>query len=326
MLPSAGQLRVTLTRRGGGLDVAIAAPSPLPVAEVLIGRPAGEVARLAPLIWNICAAAQGAAVRSALGLTVDADAEAKVRAETLREHVVKLCMVWPTVMGEAAGREALALTARALTDPEAAASLAAAIVRPLDQVPGDWDALAAWMEAGETAPARAFAAVRRGFDPSWGRADLPLFDPAEPFVWERATQGGQAVENGPACRLGAAPLLASVEAEVGRGMLWRMAARLVEVDTLLRGGGPAVLAAPGIANAARGAMLVEAEAGQGGVTAFRRLSPTDFALAEGGVLATALATLPAEPSAPLRAAAQMVIETVDPCIATELDVREDAHA
>ena len=37
---------------------------------------------------------------------------------------------------------------------------------------------------------------------------------------------------------------------------------------------------------------------------------------------SALVTLPAEPDAPLRAVAQMVVETVDPCIATSLEVRD----
>jgi hypothetical protein len=61
-------------------------------------------------------------------------------------------------------------------------------------------------------------------------------------------------------------------------------------------------------------------AARGRIASFERLSPTDFALTPGGVLGTMLSTLPAEPDAPLERITRMIIETVDPCLPTHLEV------
>lgn len=322
MIPSPGKLTIRFVRRDGRVEAGLLPPEQPPMGELLAGKSAEEAARLVPLIFSICAAAQAAAARSALGLPAAEGEEMRVGAETLREHVLKLCVVWPTVLGQAASRDAAAQVGRALERPEAASALASAIFAPGDGAPADWPALERWMDAGETAPARAFAAVARGWDPACGRADVALFDPSAPVDWAGATQAGLPVENSPAARVADRPLMTDIAGRLGHGMLWRMAARLIEVAALLGGERMAAVAAPGIANAARGAMLVEAETRAGHVTAFRRLSPTDFALAKGGVLETVLETLAEVPDGALRPIAQMVIETVDPCVETEIEVRD----
>ncbi len=322
MIPDAGGLAITLGRRDGRIVADVTPPPSLPLDRFLAGKSAEEAARLVPLIFNICAAAQEAAVRSALNLAISDDLEHKIAAETLREHVAKLCLVWPTALGQAAGREALGLAGKALESEEAAQSLARAIFAPLASAPEEWTALEAWMTAGQTAPAKAFATVAREWDAAWGRVELPLYRPAAAVDWTSATQDGQAVENSAAARVADHRLMTEIAARQGQGLLWRMAARLVELGQLLAEGRQAALAGPGIAQAARGAMLVEASADETGVTAFRRLSPTDFALAPGGLMASGLASLPVEAEAPLGAVAQMLIETVDPCVATSLELAD----
>lgn len=322
MTLTAGTLGITVRREAGAVRATLRPPQHPPIAEFLTGKPVEEAARLVPLVWNICAAAQEAAVRSALGFAMPEGLTGRIRAETLREHAIKLCAVWPGLLGEAAAREALGAAAHAADDPAAADTLRAAVFAPLTGAPASLSDLESWAKAGQTAPARAVARLLSDWDAGWGRADLALLDTAGPVDWETATQAGQPVENAPACRLADAPLLTDIAARRGHGLLWRIAARLVELDRLLSGAPAEALAAPGIANAARGAMYVRAAAQDGTMTGFARLSPTDFALAPGGVLETALATLPAEPDAPLRAIAQMIVETVDPCIATELEVSD----
>lgn len=321
MIPSAGTLKIELRREDGLIAARILPPKRLPLAELLDGKPVDEAARLVPLIYNICAAAQEASARSALGLDLPAALQARIAEETLREHVLKLCIVWPTAVGAAASREALPLVAAAATDQEAAARLRGAILGQGASLPDSWAAFAAWMDAGSTAPARAFAAVA-GWDPDWGLAELPAFEPSAAVDWQSATQMGRAVENSAAARVAAAPLMAAIAERRERGVMWRMAARLVEVDWILSGHPLATISVPGTAQAARGAMIAEASTEHGMVTSFRRLSPTDFALAPGGLLDTALATLPADPRAPLRAVAQMVVETIDPCVVTELEMAD----
>lgn len=319
---SAGKLHIEVHRRDGALRHHLTPPSPLPVETWLQGKSTTEAARLVPMVFNICAAAQGLAVRSALGLNVEKELEDGVRAESLREHAVKLCLVWPPLLGEAASRDALVHAGRALNDSVAANALRKAVFAPMAQAPVNLSELRDWAETGATAASRAFARLLSDWDPAWGRADLPMFDPAQTVDWPEASQGGAPVENAPGSRVSDHALLKGIAAQLGHGMLYRMATRLVELDQLLGGAASTPHTGRGVAQAARGAMLVQATIKDDRIERFARLSPTDFALHSGGVLETALATLPTTADVPLRSIAQMVIETIDPCIATELEVRD----
>ena len=255
---SAGKLHIEVHRRDGVLRHHLIPPSPLPVETWLQGRSTTEAARLVPMVFNICAAAQGLAVRSALGLNVEQELEDGVRAESLREHAVKLCLVWPPLLGEAASRDALAHAGRALNDSLAGNALRKAVFAPMAQAPATLSELRDWAETGETAPARAFARLFSDWDPAWGRADLPMFDSEQAVDWPEATQGGSVVENAPGSRVSVHLLLKEIADQFGHGMLYRMATRLVELDQLLDGTAAAPLTGRGVAQAARGAMLVQA--------------------------------------------------------------------
>jgi hypothetical protein len=175
-----------------------------------------------------------------------------------------------------------------------------------------------------------------GWDPAWGRADLPLWpagdaQPAQaPAVdFARAEIDGRPAETGLPARRAAEPLLCDIAAAQGRGVLWRLAARLADAARLAEAPPPAPAAlAPGLgwAAAARGALLVGAAQAGGRVTAFDRLTPTDAALHPRGLLACVLAALPADPAAPLKAVASLAVEGVDPCMPWRLTIREAAHA
>ena len=52
-------LAIILRPAGAALAVQIVPPAPLPVAALMRGRPAGEVAQLMPRLFNLCGAAQG---------------------------------------------------------------------------------------------------------------------------------------------------------------------------------------------------------------------------------------------------------------------------
>ena len=83
-----------------------------------------------------------------------------------------------------------------------------------------------------------------------------------------------------------------------------------------------VVTGEGVSQAARGAMLVQAACEGGGLHGFDRLSPTDFALAPGGVMEQALATVPSNADVPVETIARMIVETVDPCVATQVEMAD----
>ena len=319
MIPSAGTLRVELFRRDGAVETRIQPPKPLPLADLLFGKSPDEASRFIPLVYNICAAAQELAARSALGLDLHEESYARVAEEMLRDHVLKLSTIWPVAMGETACRDALPLVGRALGDPQAAKGLKDAVLGVGRDIPEDWNSLCHWMGAGETGAARTFAAVA-AWTPVWGLADLPPLEVDTPVDWVDASGDGGPVENSAAARAAPSRLMREIAEQRGHGPLWRMAARLVEVDQILSGQALPALAKRGVAQAARGAMMADAGVEGGRVTFFRRLSPTDFALAPGGLLETAFASLPGDPSAPLEQIARMVLETIDPCLPTELEI------
>ena len=324
MLPAAGTLTIKLSRCGGGVSAEIDPPPPLPVTGFVAEKEPATAAREIGLVFNICAGAQEAAARTAFGLDIPDGLRERVTRETLREHVLKLCLVWPRILGlegdPAPVRLVSCFNGRGMD--QVADTVRGLLFGALAGMPRSWADFKTWMQTSPTAPAKLFEAVYNRWDAAWGRADLPLLELAKEPDWPDATQSGAAVENAPACRVNGDPLLRDFAARFGHGILWRMAARLIEVDALLRGAWNRIETRPGLVAAARGAMLMRGEVDAGRVTWLHRLSPTDFALARGGVLETALAALPDGRDAPLAQVARMVVETVDPCCPYRLETMD----
>lgn len=108
---------ITLTRAGDRVNaVSIESNRPVHACSVLAGKPVANVQKMMPLLFSICASAQScAAVRAleqAQGLTVAAPAQLLrdrlVGMETLREHLWRILLDWPTYTGEEPRRDAMA--------------------------------------------------------------------------------------------------------------------------------------------------------------------------------------------------------------------------
>ena len=306
MIPGAGHLSIRIFAEAGGARVETSAPAPLPFDRLLRGRPADEAARLVPLLFNICGAAQGLCARAALGLAPDPEAPARVRAETLREHALKLCIELPGILGTAPDPAAPA----AMQDAEAAAAHLFG-----GPVPADVDALRAWAARGETAPARALAALL-DWPETWARTAAPAVSPLE--TWPGPEE---ARENSVLSRMAAASLTAEALARRGAGPATRFIARLEEAARLLADApDPLRRAAPfAAAEAARGTMLMRATVAEDGTVASAdRRSPTDFALAPGGALHQALSALPE--GAQAEPVARAAVALIDPCLPWTLEM------
>jgi hypothetical protein len=328
-----GALTVSLARSGGGLRIAVDAPPPVSLGRMMEGKTAEEAVRLVSLVFNTCAAAQEGAARAAFGLAQEPDVGQRIAYETLRDHALKLCVAWPLALDQRPDHAALAAVASLRADDGAA--LGRALFGP-SGAPRHIDAFERWIADGETAPARALAHVWRRFDSRWGRASLPLWRPGDGWSeidWEHAEIDGGPVETGVAARVRDAHLMREIEARRGRGVIWRLAARLADADRILAALARGETAAPrrlapgvGVAEAARGTLLIRASAHDGCVDSFDRLSPTDCALHHDGVLTQVLDSLPRRPGAPLRQVAALAMESVDPCVPCRLDVIEGGRA
>jgi hypothetical protein len=150
-----------------------------------------------------------------------------------------------------------------------------------------------------------------------------LFAPGEavcqplPFAEAAEMFDGVALENSVAGRQADHPLMRAVEAEKGRGPFWRVLGRLIELEALTNRTRMPLSAAPdglAVVQAARGAYAIRASVENGRVTAFKRVTPTDHLLAQGGVMDQSLARL-SQNKAGLGA---LLLDILDPCVPVRL--------
>ncbi|WP_138471908.1 hypothetical protein [Poseidonocella sp. HB161398] len=271
--------------------VAFETPAPLPVEQMLLGRPAAEAAELLPRLFALCRSAQSAAARLALGLGLDAGAIDALERDIRRDHAAFLGVILPRALG----LPVLASAADLLGNADE-------IVRDC----ADFDRFI----GGSCPIAQLLREILRRF-PAGSAATgvLPLPDP------QRMTSCDP-IENTVAAWHRPSPVLSHVSARFGRGPLWRVLARVLALSSPM----PApVMPRQGVAivPASRGLYAVEAAAPGGRVARFRRWTPTGHLLAPGGILARALETCPPGQEAALLA-------VLDPC--QPVILKEPAHA
>lgn len=273
----------------------IAQPAPgLPVARMVVGRRVDDAAALLPRLFNLCRAAQGAAVSAALGRPANLDG---VSIEILRDHLLKFHVTWPAFFGH---------PPRPLpTDwAEGGRVLRQTVFGPTGAAPATAADFFHYVRGG-AGYAPVLAAIDGCFVGGEAVADLPPVTPAT--IWSPG-----AAENSVAARVAEHPVMRGIAAARGHGPLWRAAARLYDIEAVLSGDLPSVkVPARGeaIVPAARGTYAVRIVAENGLVTDFARVTPTDHLLAEGGVLDRSLNTLPAT-KAGLGA---LLLDILDPC-------------
>ena len=284
----------------------------------IVGRTAAEAAAAIPLVFNLCGAAHRRAAERALGLPVT-PSSAAAREEAVRDHALAIGREWPVLLGGAPDPAVLAALGR--RDPT---TLAAALVGADADLAGLTPRrLDLWLRRGGTATARLLARARAEIDPAWGRAGLPILTAADAANALAADGPSPPRETTALDRVAATPLLAVLLAAEGPSLFVRLLARLVDLLAWLApaGGARPAVAVPagiGLAEAARGLLAHRARLVAGIVADYRVLSPTDWNLGADGVLARALARLPASDATPRLA--RIVVSCINPCVPTTIAV------
>lgn len=322
-----GRLAIRLDVGGGRVRPHLARTAGAEAGRWIVGRSAAEAAAAIPLVFNLCAAAHRRAAERALGLPVTASATA-ARDEAVRDHALAICGEWPVLFGGAPDADAFAALARhepaALAQALVGGEAELAMLTPRR--------LGAWLAGGATATARLLRRARAEIDPAWGRAALPPLPAAAAVA--ALEDGGPlpAYETTALDRAAGTPLVRALLADEGPSLFVRMIARLVDLLAWLapiaHEGGRSSAAAPpgvGLAEAARGLLAHRARLVAGVVADYRVLSPTDWNLVPDGVLAGALARLPASDATPRLA--RIVVSCINPCVPTTIGlVRAGATA
>lgn len=294
--------------------------APMPDAErVLLGRVPEEAAALIPRLYNVGAAAQGAAAAAALGLSGGSgDA---IRAEIAREHGLFLFHHLPMALGEARDNEGLAL----LQTKDAPARVTSHLFGPQapdvlslgDLSPSELDALLA---RGETATARSLARVA-ALDPAWARAELPDLTLVEAEATLADETAAPARDATLLARVRDMPLLAALVAGDGPSLFARLLARVLDLSACLGPSAPKALSGArphgiGFAQAARGMLVHRAHVAEGRVVSYKMLAPSRWTLTPGGLLERMLDAIPARAEAGL--IARLSLLAVNPCVAVRL--------
>ncbi|HTP45358.1 MAG TPA: nickel-dependent hydrogenase large subunit [Casimicrobiaceae bacterium] len=273
-MPLEGELRVRLSWNGSRVqEVTINATRPLAAAGLFAGKSPAWVVATVPMLFSICASAQGAAAGSAVAAAGGADdalrpmRELEVIIETIREHFWRLLIDWPQSMGREAVLAPMACVRRLAAAPRAALTSmevparreladalgTAAAESIYGMTPSEWLAiddlsrLHAWTDLGVTLPAMLLGQLLKEM-PRLGTSDVPLMPPISaqtlvdvvapemrlsPGFARAPTWNGTPVETGVLARMQSQPLLTAVAARCGNAVATRMVARLVELALLL---------------------------------------------------------------------------------------------
>jgi hypothetical protein len=213
---------------------------------------------------------------------------------------------------------------------------------------GDFDA---WIRAGSSPTAAVFDWVAsnqlegfggvgiqpaNGFDAEYIRDRVARDD-----AWEYCGQPdhhGEVRQTGALARHADTPLVRELHGEHGFGLSTQLAARLLEVPTLLGDIREQILAlapeevpaqraistgrALGSVDTARGRLFHWVEVRDGRIARYRTLAPTEWNFHPRGPLAQGLAGAPAKDLAITRRAVDLLVTAIDPCVGIQLEVAE----
>jgi len=305
-----GWLRLRLHWQGGRIGaVGVDLSRPNAVA-ILRGRPADQAARMLPLLYSICGAAQGVAaalaLRAARGESVGAGVSADALTEARREHLWRLLLDWPQVLGLPSQEGLLVAGRRQLQAGGFDAWATATLREPLARID----------EALRDLPEPAAADVRL----------LPALTAAETLaLWPRLDAAfaaapsfhGSAAETGALARYpelaGAPPLRARVKARM---------TDLAEASGL--GLASAATVAPGVGRAtvetARGLLMHEVTLDGERIADYVIVAPTEWNFHAAGVLEAWLEGAVAASADEAKFLASRAVLALDPCVRSEIEV------
>lgn len=324
-------LRLTLSWDGQRIVAAEVASARRLAARILVGQAVDRVVDLVPRLFSLCGQAQGVAARlaccAARGETPDAaallDDGRRVALEAIGEHLWRLLLDWPPMLGLPARKdEFLSWRKRLLAVTEQ----------------GDTAVLGAELDRWLTEE------VRLSVEPAVGVAPGPVLPVLPAALWAqqpldeafalRPTFAGQPAETGALARSVDHPDVASLRA-AGQDVAARLAARYADLrflsaalaePSLLAGWLDAAPVAENVGLArvetARGMLLHLTQVKDNRVGGYVIVAPTEWNFHPQGAFVREITGYPASSRAEAEAAGRRLALALDPCVAYEVVVNE----
>jgi Ni,Fe-hydrogenase I large subunit len=345
-----GALAISLDWDGRRVGAArVASKRPGGVARVLAGRPPSDAVALVPRLFSVCGCAQGVAAalacERAAGIepadAIRRERSTQVEAEIVHEHFWRMLLDWPRAAGIAGDAPLLARIRARLADwqnarGELAVLFDEEILKASRRVLDDADRFEVWLDSGASPLARVLARLRAeaGALRAPGVPLMPSMTQGLAAVLARRLDAdagfarapdwdGTPCETGARARLREHPLVGGAHP-----VLARFAARLVELGALLDGDahdrvGAAALSsgdAIGWVETARGLLVHRVTLDGGKIARYQIVAPTDWNFHPRGALALELAALSAADRAELGRRVELLVYSLDPCVAWGVEV------
>lgn len=319
-------------------------------ASLLKGKSVGQVTQLVPLLFSVCGQAQAAAARAALqaaqqGGNEDlAVQEQRIRYETVQEHLWRMLLDWPKLLGIPTQEACFVKWYAMLRDISAGmadrTSLKSEFERDwLGMSLSDWRKLGdvqVWWRSGHSPAAQLLSELAEQSSGMHGAADsamLPLWSAAQAQTacaarWGKAFSAAPDVK-GVALETGVRSY--HPELSVGRysGVLARVLARLADTVELIGDGARSRLdaysstAGEGVAvvHTARGMLMHHVLLENGHVREYEIVAPTEWNFHSAGAFVQEMSGLQETDAARLSHKARLAALSLDPCVPYEVEVQ-----
>lgn len=303
-------------------------------AQLLVGRPVTEAVALVSRLFSLCGGAQGAAAcfaaAAAEGGAMPPDTLARMTRhlvlEAIGEHLWRLLLDWPALLGEPADRARFLGWRKRLLAVQAGDGRDGADIELADDLHvllADQPAVPACADLAGEAPA---VLLPWGAAEDWAAAGVD-----EAFA-RFPTQGGEAAETGALARQSEVPEIAALLLD-DRRIAARIAARWADLDflacglaepELLRGWLDAAPVAPGVglarAETARGLLLHLMQVKDGRVARYVIVAPTEWNFHPQGAFSGELVGSAAATRDDALMLARRLALSLDPCVNFEVVV------
>ncbi len=326
-------------------------------AQLLQGKTPAQVLHIVPLLFSVCGRAQGAAAQAALQAAQRqpwpeeaAQAERTIRCEAMQEHLWRMMLDWPRLLGTGPREQRFAAW-HALLREVAAGRIGMEVFRSEFERDGlgmptaawrdmtNYSELRTWWRTADSLVAQLLSALDESDNSANGEIRLlPPWTAAEAQQacagrWDAAFSArphweGAAAEAGAWTYYSADPMLHEAWRGSGSKVLARLLARVIDVVEMAGGRGAprldAASPAPGegvaVVRTARGLLMHHVQLAAEKVASYAIVAPTEWNFHPSGAFAQDMRGLVANDRERLRRSAQLSALSLDPCVAYEIEV------
>lgn len=366
MIKLEGKIHIDLTVENGKVKTDIRSQRPVLASRVFEQKTIEQALHLVPMLFSLCGQAQSVAAVRAIESAVNTPAspavenqrELLIQLESLREHLWRMSIEWPTLLGTPPATSVFAPINQKLAQLQQFLNKEGVLHQQvgkqqicIDDSSGQWKTLRDEIDAeyfSSSTNQNSFLAdllqqIKKQALSNLGSIQLDALpvrdnevyvdvlrnDAADSFI-AQPNWGKRCFETGPFAR----QQTNNTDHQRGNGLYARFIARVIEVEQLMEQldygfsgdvKSSFLSASSGIAQveAVRGRLVHSVELNGDIISRYRILAPTEWNFHPRGIAAQMLSTLSAGSVAALEKHARLIIHTVDPCVGYELNIGGD---